>query len=91
MISDSVKYAKMKEVLQEICQEIESLTIARVDDNYVRNMAGLYCVKREIIEIIDKHISGMAESEDKCKNCKYYRNPDYTRCHKCKAESEGKE
>ena len=21
------------------------------------------------------------KSEDKCKNCKYYRNPDYTRCH----------
>ena len=61
MISDSVKYAKMKEVLQEICQEIESLTIARVDDNYVRNMAGLYCVKREIIEIIDKHIKEYEE------------------------------
>ena len=29
------------------------------------------------------------ESEDKCKKCKYSRNPDYTRCHKCKAESEG--
>jgi hypothetical protein len=28
------------------------------------------------------------ESEDKCKNCKYYRNPDYTRCHECEAESE---
>lgn len=28
------------------------------------------------------------ESEDKCKNCEYYHNPDYTRCHKCKAESE---
>lgn len=26
--------------------------------------------------------------EDKCKNCKYSRNPDYTRCHDCKAESE---
>jgi hypothetical protein len=31
------------------------------------------------------------ESEDKCKNCKYYRNPDYTRCHECEAESEDKE
>lgn len=31
------------------------------------------------------------ESEDKCKNCEYYRNPDYTRCHECKAESEDKE
>ena len=30
------------------------------------------------------------ESEDKCKNCKYYCNPDYTRCHECKAESEEK-
>ena len=28
------------------------------------------------------------ESEDECKNCKYYLNPDYTRCHECKAESE---
>ena len=32
-----------------------------------------------------------AESEDKCKNCKYYRNPDYTRCHECEAEREDKE
>lgn len=31
------------------------------------------------------------ESEDRCKNCEYYRNPDYTRCHECKAESEDKE
>ena len=31
------------------------------------------------------------ESEAKCKNCEYYRNPDYTRCHECKAESEDKE
>lgn len=30
------------------------------------------------------------ESEDKCKNCEYYRNPDYTRCHECEAESEDK-
>ena len=31
------------------------------------------------------------ESEDKCKKCEYYINPDYTRCHTCKAESEDKE
>ena len=24
--------------------------------------------------------------ENKCKNCEYYRNPDYTRCHECKIE-----
>lgn len=33
----------------------------------------------------------MEENEDKCKNCEYYNNPDYTRCHECKAESEDKE
>ena len=27
-----------------------------------------------------------AESDGKCKNCEYYRNPDYTRCHECEAE-----
>ena len=27
-----------------------------------------------------------AESEDKCKNCEYYHNPDYTRCHECEVE-----
>lgn len=26
------------------------------------------------------------EREDKCKNCEYYRNPDYTRCHECETE-----
>ena len=25
----------------------------------------------------------------KCENCEYYTNPDYTRCHECKVESEG--
>ena len=28
------------------------------------------------------------ERENRCKNCEYSRNPDYTRCHECKAESE---
>lgn len=44
----------------------------------------------------DKTEWDKAESEDnidkykanKCKNCEYYQNPDYTRCHECKAESE---
>ena len=27
---------------------------------------------------------------DKCKNCKYYRNPDYTRCHECETERSDK-
>lgn len=29
-----------------------------------------------------------AESGNKCEKCEYYFNPDYTRCHTCKAESE---
>ena len=43
---------------------------------YLRNDIG------EIVKI------GEVESKDKCKKCEYYRNPDYTRCHECKAESE---
>ena len=26
--------------------------------------------------------------EEKCEKCEYYRNPDYTRCHTCKADKE---
>lgn len=40
----------------------------------------------KLYELLDK--VEPQESEDKCKNCEYYHNPDYTRCHKCKAESE---
>ena len=39
---------------------------------------------REMLTIIE---ADKAESEDKCKNCKHYRNPDYTRCHECEADS----
>ena len=42
------------------------------------------------LERIERKYAEQQESEDKCKNCKYSRNPDYTRCHKCKAESEDK-
>lgn len=31
------------------------------------------------------------ESNDKCKNCEYYINPDYTRCKECGAERSDKE
>jgi hypothetical protein len=30
------------------------------------------------------------EIKNKCKKCKYYRNPDYIRCHKCKQKSRNK-
>ena len=49
----------------------------------------LDCLKKRLgITIIE---ADKAESEDKCKNCEYHRNPDYTRCHECKAESGDKE
>lgn len=30
------------------------------------------------------------KSEDKCKNCEYYHNPDYTRCHECETKRSNK-
>ena len=38
------------------------------------------------LERIETKYAEPQESSDKCKNCKYYLNPDYTRCHECKAE-----
>ena len=43
------------------------------------------------LERIEKKYAEPQEDEDKCKNCEYYHNPDYTRCHECKVESEDKE
>lgn len=43
------------------------------------------------LERIEKKYAETQESETKCKNCEYSRNPDYTRCHECKAESEEQE
>ena len=40
------------------------------------------------LERIEKKYVEPQESDDKCKKCKYYRNPNYTRCRTCKAESE---
>ena len=40
------------------------------------------------VEPIFREIVEESEDKDKCKKCEYYRNPDYTRCHECKAESE---
>ena len=36
--------------------------------------------------VVPTIIEADTESEDKCKNCEYYHNPDYTRCHECEAE-----
>ena len=48
---------------------------------------GLALAKLELLEKQGCKVEPQ-ESEEKCKNCEYYRNPDYTRCHECKAESE---
>ena len=40
------------------------------------------------LERIETKYAEPKESKDKCKNCEYSLNPDYTRCHECKAESE---
>ena len=57
MISDSVKYAKMKEALQEIRQEIEKpLHDERFFDT--ENAKAQYIALNWCIEIIDKHIGG---------------------------------
>ena len=43
------------------------------------------------LERIEKKYAEPQEGSDKCSKCEYYINPDYTRCHKCKAESENEE
>lgn len=43
------------------------------------------------LERIKKKYAHKSESEDKCKKCEYYSNPDYTRCRECEAESEDEE
>ena len=55
----------------------ESREVAQALNEFADNMEG-----------IEKKYAKPQESEDKCKNCKNYYNPDYTRCHECKAESE---
>lgn len=44
----------------------------------------------KMINTADEIYIYLKDKEDKCKNCEYYSNPDYTRCHECKAESEEK-
>jgi hypothetical protein len=47
------------------------------------------CFRKTRIKMNEVSIDGYkgkAEREDKCKNCEYYHNPDYTRCHECEVE-----
>ena len=60
MISDSVKYAKMKEVLQEIGQEIEDIKTAWQERIWLFTTND--CFDR-VLEIIDKHIKEIEGSD----------------------------
>ena len=77
-------------------------TIYRTEEEAIQNVINAwnkredYCADgvnevidkiKDAFKIIDKY---EIESKDKCKKCEYYRNPDYTRCHKCKMKSEDK-
>lgn len=66
------------------------------------NLKNIIAESREVAQALNEFADNLeriekkyeeqeSEDEDKCKNCEYYRNPDYTRCHKCKTESEDKE
>lgn len=57
MISDSVKYAKMKEVLQEIRQEIEKEKQSRCFNDMFEYITGI----DDALAIIDKHIKEYTE------------------------------
>ena len=82
---------KMEQFAKWVASEI-------FDENWEYNkdaFAELACRKLEKLGIVrakgdEWELVEPQESEVKCKNCKYSRNPDYTRCHDCKAESEDK-
>lgn len=44
--------------------------------------------KAMIQTVLEQMKVGEHDGKDKCKKCEYYINPDYTRCHECKGESE---
>ena len=50
--------------IEDIKQEIANLTITQGGEDYVRKMAELYSLKRMVLEIIDKHISGKEQIDD---------------------------
>ena len=56
------KYKEQESILDKVRAEIEQLTITKGGDDYVRQMAELFSLKRKVLQIIDKY---NAESEDK--------------------------
>lgn len=59
------------------------------------NLKKIIAESREVAQALNEFADNLeriekkyAEPQDKCKNCEYYLNPDYTRCHECKVESE---
>ena len=60
----------------------------KADDFDLRFAAGLKSAAERLVDAPTIIEADTTESEDRCKNCEYSHNPDYTRCHECKAESE---
>ena len=58
--ADSVQPKPKTDMLDKIRAEIEQLTITKGGDDYVRQMAELFSLKRKVLQIIDKY---KAESE----------------------------
>ena len=66
---------------QESC-DVPDINDGKMSENPTGSKDVIWYSKRNYSEIVVEP----QESEDKCKNCEYYRNPDYTRCHECEAE-----
>ena len=69
---------------QELC-DVPDTNDGKMSKNPTGSKDVIWYSKRNYSEI---EVAEPQENEDKCKNCEYYRNPDYTRCHECKVESE---
>lgn len=79
-----------REEAEKMKAEAKKLTLGKWYVGLLNGKTEEVMLMKDVMEIIDKH-THKAESKDKCKNCEYYRNPDYARCHECKAESEDDE
>jgi hypothetical protein len=77
------------DILSEVAQEDFSLIQKSLPYGTAQTI-GMALAKLELLEKQGCKVESQG-SKDKCKKCEYYLNPDYTRCHECKAESEDAE
>ena len=54
---------KQESILDKVRAEIEQLTITKGGDDYVRQMAELFSLKRKVLQIIDKYKAEMEREE----------------------------